>query len=45
MIQRSCDFVMQNFEARQEARDQEVDALGQAKAILSGANWINVLFW
>jgi len=32
----SCDFVMKNFEVRQEARDQEVEALRQAKAILSG---------
>jgi len=35
----SCDFVLNNFEARQEARGQEIDALGQAKAILSGADF------
>lgn len=31
-----CDYIMKNFDARQEARDQEVDALRQAKAILKG---------
>lgn len=31
-----CDFVLKNFEVRQEARDEEVEALKQAKAILSG---------
>lgn len=34
----SCDFVMDNFEIRQTARDEEVEALRQAKAILSGAS-------
>merc|ERR1719181_2242363 len=33
----SCDFVMKNFEIRQTARDEEIEALKQAKAILSGA--------
>lgn len=32
----SCDFILKNFEVRQAARDEEVDALRQAKAILSG---------
>jgi len=32
----SCDFILKNFEVRQEARDQEVEALRQAIAILSG---------
>lgn len=36
-LHKSCDFVMKNFDVRQEARDQEVEALGQAKSILSGA--------
>jgi septal ring factor EnvC (AmiA/AmiB activator) len=31
-----CDFILKNFDVRQEARDEEVDALKQAKAILSG---------
>jgi len=35
----SCDFVLKNFEIRQTARDEEVEALKQAKAILSGANF------
>jgi len=34
----SCDFLMNNFGARQEARAAEVDALREAKAILSGMN-------
>jgi len=38
-IHKSCDFVLKNFDVRQEARDQEVAALGQAKAILSGAQF------
>jgi hypothetical protein len=33
----SCDYVLANFAMRQEARAAEMDALGQAKAILSGA--------
>jgi hypothetical protein len=32
----SCDFIMKNFDLRQEARDEEVEALRQAKAVLSG---------
>jgi len=35
----SCDFVLKNFEIRQTARDEEVEALRQAKAILSGAKF------
>merc|ERR1719461_2410467 len=35
----SCDFVMKNFDVRQTARDEEVEALRQAKAILSGAKF------
>jgi hypothetical protein len=33
----ACDFVLKNFDIRQKARSQEIEALGQAKAILSGA--------
>merc|ERR1719388_157308 len=33
----SCDFVLKNFDVRQTARDEEVEALKQAKAILSGS--------
>lgn len=35
-LHKSCDFTLKNFDIRQEARDQEVEALRQAKAILSG---------
>lgn len=35
----SCDFIMKNFDLRQTARDEEVEALRQAKAILSGAKF------
>jgi len=35
----SCDFVVKNFEIRQTGRDEEVAALRQAKAILSGAKF------
>jgi len=38
-VHKSCDFVLKNFEARQTARDEEVEALAQAKAILSGASF------
>jgi len=31
-----CDFILDNFEIRQDARAKEMDALGEAKAILSG---------
>merc|ERR1719253_553292 len=31
-----CDFVLANFEVRQKARLQEIEAIGAAKAILSG---------
>jgi len=31
-----CDFLLKNFDMRQQARDEEVEALRQAKAILSG---------
>jgi len=35
----ACDFVLRNFDVRQKARDEEVAALKQAKAILSGAKF------
>merc|ERR1719316_1338525 len=31
-----CDWLVQNFEQRKEARAGEIDALGKAKAVLSG---------
>merc|ERR1712070_321686 len=38
-LHQSCDFVMKNFEIRQTARDEEIEALKQAKAILSGTDF------
>jgi outer membrane murein-binding lipoprotein Lpp len=35
----SCDFVLKNFDLRQKARAEEVEALRTAKQILSGANF------
>ena len=34
-----CDYVLKNFAIRQQARAEEIDALGNAKAILSGADF------
>jgi hypothetical protein len=42
-LHKSCDFTLQNFDIRQAARDQEVEALRQAKAILSGAKFTEFL--
>merc|ERR1719258_549716 len=42
-LHKACDFVLKNFDIRQTARDEEVEALKQAKAILSGAKFIQVL--
>merc|ERR1719263_329958 len=39
----SCDFIVKNFEIRQQARDEEIEALKQAKAILSGAKFSMLL--
>merc|ERR1719273_2249495 len=38
-LQQSCNFVLKNFDIRQTARDEEVEALRQAKAILSGSKF------
>merc|ERR1719301_298449 len=42
-LHKSCDFTLKNFDIRQAARDQEVEALRQAKAILSGAKFAELL--
>merc|ERR1719487_1621894 len=34
-----CDWLLENFEARKTARAEEIDALGKAKAVLSGADY------
>merc|ERR1719262_667446 len=36
-LHKSCDFILKNFDARQDARAAEIEALKEAKAILSGA--------
>lgn len=33
-----CDFLLKNFEIRQASRTQEVEALAEAKAVMSGAD-------
>ncbi len=38
-LHQSHDLVMNKFEIRQTARDEEIEALKQAKAILSGAKF------
>jgi len=34
-----CDWLLKYFDARKEAREGEIDALGKAKAVLSGADF------
>merc|ERR1719387_3169914 len=36
-LHEGCDYLLKNFNLRQEARAQEIQALQQAKQILSGA--------
>jgi len=38
-LHKSCDFVIKNFDARQKARAEEIEALKQAKAILKGSDY------
>merc|ERR1719261_924134 len=35
-LHKSCDYILKNFDARQAARAAEMDALREAKNILSG---------
>merc|ERR1711920_901375 len=35
-LHKSCDYILDNFDARQAARTAEINALNEAKAILSG---------
>jgi len=42
-LHKSCDYIMKNFEVRQAARDEEVEALRQAISILSGAKFEDFL--
>merc|ERR1719378_822392 len=34
-----CDWLLKYFDVRKEARSSEIDALGKAKAVLSGADY------
>merc|ERR1740130_528003 len=34
-----CDFLIQNFDLRRDARTNEIEAIGKAKAVLSGADY------
>jgi hypothetical protein len=38
-LHKGCDFLVENYEFRKEARSTEIDALGKAKAVLSGADY------
>jgi len=38
-LHKDCDFLLENFEIRQTARKEEMDAIEEAKAILSGADF------
>jgi len=38
-LHKSCDFTLKNFELRQTARDEEVEALKQSIAMFSGASF------
>eukprot|EP00747_Dinoflagellata_sp_TGD_P143890 gnl/TRDRNA2_/TRDRNA2_176441_c12_seq21.p1 gnl/TRDRNA2_/TRDRNA2_176441_c12~~gnl/TRDRNA2_/TRDRNA2_176441_c12_seq21.p1 ORF type:complete len:691 (+),score=253.38 gnl/TRDRNA2_/TRDRNA2_176441_c12_seq21:54-2126(+) len=38
-IHGECDWILQFFDMRKEARTKEIDALGKAKAVLSGASY------
>jgi len=38
-LHEECDWLLQNFDARKAARTGEIDALGKAKAVLSGADY------
>jgi len=38
-LHEDCDFVLNNYDTRQAARDEEMDAIAQAKSVLSGADF------
>merc|ERR1719498_171881 len=38
-LHEECDWLLKNFDARKAARSGEIDALGKAKAVLSGADY------
>jgi len=41
-LHESCDFLLANFDARQAAREDEMDSVKKAKAILSGATFAEI---
>jgi len=38
-LHQECDWLLSNYDARKSARTGEIDALGKAKAVLSGADY------
>jgi septal ring factor EnvC (AmiA/AmiB activator) len=38
-LHNECDWLLQYFDVRKEARSSEIDALGKAKAVLNGADY------
>jgi len=38
-LHQDCDWLLSNFDTRQSARAGEIDALGKAKDVLSGADY------
>merc|ERR1719240_1684833 len=38
-LHNECDWLLQYFDIRKNARSSEIDALGKAKAVLSGADY------
>jgi len=38
-LHKDCDWLLQNFDVRKEARTDEIEALNKAKAVLSGADY------
>merc|ERR1719379_1275679 len=38
-LHKSCDFTLDNFDARQAALDQEMDGLREAKSVMKGSNF------
>jgi len=42
-LHKECDYLLKNFDVRQTARGEEIEALKQAKAILSGSKFSEFL--
>merc|ERR1719359_2557417 len=38
-LHKDCDWLLQNYDGRKEARANEIEALKKAKAVLSGADY------